>query len=291
MPAHALPFLHLKPSLPSHTHASTPIVAIPCTYFHAHRGPPISTLAFTRFHAHLCPPIHTLARTSRSLHKLVSTRIAALAYTASTAIAPFQYTHFHVNCCHPIHLLSITAPTRSGFHANHSTLKHSLRLPLRPSHTLTSKPTALAFMPIAVLPYTHFIAHCGPADNRLFTFNDLRTCSLCTCPRKRLRTSDHAVVPGGGRGGERNDEDGAARLGRGGPARTGRPGSDRGGPARTGRPGSDRGGPARTGRPGSDGAARLGRGYSLLQCWLACEAGSKPRCCFIGALTAQQPAC
>ena len=53
---------------------------------------------------------------------------------------------------------------------------------------------------------------------------------------ERLLQRDHAVVPGGGRGGESDDEDGVARLGRDGPARTGPP----------------------SGRPGSDGAARLG---------------------------------
>ena len=95
MPAHAPPLLHIKPSLPSHTHASTPIVAIPCTCFHAHRRTPISALAFTCFHAHCCPPIHTLARLSRSSHKLVSTRIAALAYT-----------RFHAHCALSIHSLS-----------------------------------------------------------------------------------------------------------------------------------------------------------------------------------------
>jgi len=192
-------------------------VAISCTCFHAHRrgGPPISALAFTRFDAHSCPPRHTLARPSRSLHKLAATHIAALAYTRFHAIAPFQRTRFHVYCCHPIHSLPITAPTNTRLVSHCDPPIHSLPSPLL-SHTL-------AFMPIATLPYTHFIAHRGPAGDRLFSFF---TCERAVHARAHVRACehllqrDHVVFPGGGRGGESDDEK------KGGPARTGRPGSD-----------------------------------------------------------------
>jgi hypothetical protein len=100
-------------------------------------------------------------------------------------------------------------------------------------------------MPIAILPYTHFIAHRSPTDTRLFTFTRARAiyanARVSAC--ERLLQRDHAVVPDGGRG-EESDEDGAARPG--------------------------------------------GPGSRLLRYWLSpvrpCEAGSRPRCCFIVAL-------
>ena len=196
--------------------------------------------------ARCCPCINSFSRASLPSHTL-----------AFTPIAPFQYTRFHAHCGPPIHSLPITTPSsRPSLH----------------SHTLASSFNT-------TLPYTRFQAHCSRILSHSCPFLSSHTLILspiaapqtrtlaclrfitraravyahaCVSACERLLQRDHAVVPGGGRCGESDDEDGAARPGLSGAARS----------------------------------ERRGPGSRLLRCWLACEAGSKPRCCFIVALAA-----
>ena len=104
----------------------------------------------------------------------------------------------------------------------------SFFLPSRSSHTLASKPTALE--------YPRFHAHCCPPVNS-FLFpsrpggaaaapQTLDSLHFLICTRSvhaqarlsacaRLKQRDHAVVPAGRRGGESDEEDGAAWGGTG----------------------------------------------------------------------------
>ena len=66
------------PSLPSHTHAFTPIVALPCTCFHAHRGPPMHSLPCSSISG-CCPSIHSISRPSQSSNTQACAPVAVLA--------------------------------------------------------------------------------------------------------------------------------------------------------------------------------------------------------------------
>ena len=227
MPAHALPFLHIKPSLPSHTHASTPIVAIPCTYFHAHRGPPISTLAFTRFHAHLCPPIHTLAarrgpcinsfpRASLPSHTLLPLPLRPFNTLTFTLIAVIPYTCFPSLPLHALAFTPITAPSNTRFVSHCDPPIHSLpspllshSCPLLSSHTLISSPIAA--------PQTIACLHLMTCEHAVYARARVSACERVITPWCPAAAGVEKETTKTGRPGS----DGAARLGRGGPARTG----------------------------------------------------------------------
>ena len=71
-------------------------------------------------------------------------------------------------------------------------------------------------MPIVVLPHTHFIAIAAPqklASLHFITHTRAVYAHARVSACERLLQRDHPVVPGGGRGGESDDEGGAARPG------------------------------------------------------------------------------
>ena len=228
-------------------HASTQNVDFPCICFHAHRGPrfhashcpsinslprpsrsshtrpsrslhklalmPIASrpIHTPRFHAHRSPPTQSLPRHLRHYHTLA----ASLAFTL---IAVLPYTRFQTL---PLNTLEFTRIRVAALPYT------SFFLPSRSSHTLASKPTALEY------PRFHrFHAHCCPPVNS-FHFSSrpggaaaapqtLDSLHFLICTRSvhaqarlsacaRLKQRDHAVVPAGRRGGESDEEDGAAR--------------------------------------------------------------------------------
>ena len=154
--------------------------------------------------ARRCPCINSFSRASLPSHTL-----------AFTPIAPFQYTRFHAHCGPPIHSLPITTPKRSEF-TPITALSYTL------SYTPAYKPTVLAYSRIHA-SFSGFLSSHTLISSPIAAPQKLACLRFITRARavyaharvsacERLLQRDHPVVPGGGRGGERDDEGGAARA-------------------------------------------------------------------------------